>query len=163
MKFPALLLVTAGLLAGCSTLDTHLEPNVDLKDLKHVYVQRNLNENHGMDALIVRALRERGIDASSGPMTLMPGTATVYFTYQDQWDWDFKDYLIALNITIRDANTDRILASVSYFRPSAIVKTPFEMVQLALKALFNQKEPSARQVPHSTAHRPMDAPPPRST
>jgi hypothetical protein len=163
MKLPALLLVTAGLLAGCSTLDTHIEPNVDLKDLKHVYVERNLNENHGMDAMIVRALRERGMDASSGPLTLMPGAATVYFTYQDQWDWDFKDYLIALNITIRDANTDRILASVSYFRPTAIVKTPFEMVNLALAALLNQKSPPQDKKANPPTHRAPGAPPVPST
>ena len=104
MKLAVLLLAAAGLLAGCSTLDTHLEPKADLSQLKHVWVQQSLNDNHGLDAMIVRELQSRGIQAESGPLTLMPLTARRYIIYQDQWDWDFKDYLISLGLTVRDAH-----------------------------------------------------------
>ena len=70
------LLSAAGLLAGCSTLDTHLEPKTDLSQLKYVWVQQSLNDNHGLDAMIVRELQSRGIQAESGPLTLMPLTAS---------------------------------------------------------------------------------------
>lgn len=146
MKLSILWLLVAGLLAGCSTLNTHIEPKVNLKDLKHVFVQRNLNENHGMDGMLVRYLKQHGIEATSGPLTLMPPDATAYFTYQDQWDWDFKNYLIGLNITIRNAYTDRIMASATYFRPTAFTKTPYQMVELTMEALFNQKPTPAGQV-----------------
>lgn len=153
MKLSVLWLLVAGLLAGCSTLNTHVEPKVNLKGLKHVFVQRNLNENHGMDGMIVRYLKEHGIEATSGPLTLMPPDATAYFTYQDQWDWDFKNYLIGLNVTVRNANTDRIMASATYFRPTAFTKTPYQMVELTMAALFNQKSHPSRHA------RPEEAPP----
>lgn len=145
MRFLALLLPVAGLLAGCATVNTRMEPEVNLRNLKHVFVQRNLNENHGMDGMIVRYLKTRGIDASSGPLTLMPPNATAYFTYQDQWEWDFKDTLIALNITVRNANTDRVMAEAAYMRPTAFMKTPYDMVQRTMDALFNQKPPPPRK------------------
>lgn len=146
MRFLAFLLPVAGLLAGCATVNTRMEPKVNLRNLKHVFVQRNLNENHGMDGMIVRYLKARGIDASSGPLTLMPPDATAYFTYQDQWEWDFKDTLIALNITVRNANTDRVMAEAAYMRPTAFMKTPYDMVQRTMDALFNQKPPLARKI-----------------
>jgi hypothetical protein len=151
MKLAILLLPAAGLFAGCSTLETHLEPKTDLTQLKHVFVQQSLNDNHGLDAMIVRELQTRGIQAESGPLTLMPPAATAYLTYQDQWDWDFKDYLISLGLTVRDAHTDRIMATATYFRPTAFLKSSADMVHLTLEALFSQKagapqkNPSERQ------------------
>ncbi len=143
VKHTARLLPVACLLAGCSTLNTHVEPKTNLAGLKEIYVQTNLNENHGMDAMIVRDLRARGIKTESGPMTLMPPSATAYLTYQDQWEWDFKDSLIALNLTLRDANTDEIIASVNYFRPTAFMKSPRDTVKIAVTALLAQKSASS--------------------
>ncbi len=80
----ALPLLAALLLAGCSTVNTHLEPKVNLAQLKHVFVQQNLNDNHGLDLILVGELQARGIKAESGPMTLMPQDAEAYLTYQDQ-------------------------------------------------------------------------------
>ena len=139
MRFVYSLLAVAGLLTGCSTLNTHIEPKVNLVQLKHVFVQSNLNDNHGLDLMIVRELQARGLKAESGPMTLMPTDAAAYLTYQDQWDWDFKDYLIGLAITVRSARTDEILASVSYFRPTAFLKASSTMVHLTVEAFFDQK------------------------
>lgn len=141
MKSIALVLAAGLLVAGCSTLNTHFAPNAHLSRCKHFYVQQSLNDNHGLDALIVRELRARGIQAESGPLTLMPRDAKVYLTYQDQWDWDFKNYLIALSMNARDATTDSLLANASYFRPTAFIKTPAFMVQTVLDGLL---DPSAK-------------------
>jgi uncharacterized protein YceK len=67
MKLFGLLLLSGLILAGCSTLATHFEPNGNLNRFKHIYVQQNLNDNHGLDALIVRELQARGLQAESGP------------------------------------------------------------------------------------------------
>lgn len=146
MKLAVSLLAAAGVLAGCSTLNTHVEPTIDLSQLKHVFVQSSLNDNHGLDAMIVRELKARGIQAESGPLTLMPDSATAYVTYQDQWDWDFKDYLISLGLALRDARTDQIMATAVYFRPTAFLKASSVMVHLTVDALLNQKagKPPAR-------------------
>lgn len=158
MKLAVFLLSAAGLLAGCSTLDTHLEPKTDLSQLKYVWVQQSLNDNHGLDAMIVRELQSRGIQAASGPLTLMPLTARAYITYQDQWDWDFKDYLISLGITVRDARDDRIMATAGYFRPTAFLKASADMVHVVIGALF--KPPAGSNPPPATGSRspPQNAP-----
>jgi hypothetical protein len=138
MRLVTLLLSAAWLFAGCSTLETHIEPKTDLRQLKHVFVQQSLNDNHGLDAVIVRELQARGLQAESGPLTLMPPTATAYFIYEDHWDWDFRDYLLALNLTVRDARTDQIMATTSYFRPTAFLKSSADMVHITITALFEQ-------------------------
>jgi len=147
MKLAVPLLALAGLLAACSTLNTQVESKTDLSQLKHVYVQSSLNDNHGLDAMIVRELKARGIQAESGPLTLMPDSATAYLTYQDQWDWDFKDYLISLGLILRDARTDQIMASAVYFRPTAFLKPSSAMVHITVTALFTQKPGALRTTP----------------
>jgi hypothetical protein len=148
MKLSGLLLAAGLILCGCSTLSTHFEPNANLARFKHVFVQQSLNDNHGLDALIVKDLQARGLQAESGPLTLMPRDVKVYITYEDRWDWDFRDYLISLGMNVRDATTDRLLANARYFRPTAFMKTPDFMVRTVLDGLFN---PSARSNPPSPA------------
>ena len=144
MKFPILLLPVALLLASCSTLSTHVEPKTNLGQLKHIYVVESLNDNHNLHRLIVQELQARGIQAESGPLTLVPPGAKTYLVYDDHWDWDFKDYLIGLSITLRETSSDRPLANAFYFRPTAFLKTPRFMVQTVLDGLFT---PNAQPSP----------------
>jgi hypothetical protein len=144
MKLFGFLLLTGLIFSGCSTLATHVEPSANLSRFKHIYVQQSLNDNHGLDALIVRELQARGLQAESGPLTLMPRDVKVYLTYEDHWDWDLKNYLISLGVTARDATTDRLLASTRYFRPTAFMKTPDFMVRTVLNGLL---DPSAKSNP----------------
>ena len=152
MKLFGLLLLIGLSLAGCSTLDTHVEPNANLGRFKHIYVQQSLNDNHGLDALIVKDLRARGFQAESGPLTLMPRDVKVYLLYEDHWDWDFTEYLISLGLSLRDATTDRLLASVRYFRPTAFMKTPDFMVHTVVDGLLNpspKSNPPAASAPET--------------
>jgi hypothetical protein len=153
MKFSTLSILAVLMLAGCSTLATHFEPNANLGRFTHIYVQQNLNDNHGLDILIVKELQARGIRAESGPLTLMPRDVKAYLIYQDHWDWDFKDYLISLGMSVRDATSERLLATASYFRPTAFMKSPAFMVQKVLDGLFN---PSAKSSPSPPSAKPAD-------
>ena len=155
MKFPVLLLPVVLLLAGCSTLSTHVEPKTDLGRLKHIYVVENLNDNHNLHRLIVQELQARGIQAESGPLTLIPAGAKTYLVYDDHWDWDFKDYLIGLSITLRETSSDRPLANAFYFRPTAFLKTPRFMVQTVLDGLF---KPNAKPSPQPVLSPPEEEP-----
>lgn len=154
MKLPSLLFAAAGLLAGCSTLTNHVEPKADLGGLRHVFVVENLNDNHSLDELIVRELRARGLKAESGPITLMPTDAKAYLNYDDHWDPDFTNHLIGLGLTLREANSDRLLATSSYFRPSIFRRAPDSTVRTAVEALFKLKA--------SPDDRRPAAPPPRA-
>jgi hypothetical protein len=152
MKLFGFLLLIGLSLAGCSTLDTHVEPNANLGRFKHIYVQQSLNDNHGLDALIVKDLHARGFQAESGPLTLMPRDVKVYLIYEDHWDWDFTDYLISLGLSLRDATTDRLLASARYFRPTAFMKTPDFMVHTVVDGLLHpspKSNPPAASAPET--------------
>ena len=145
MKFPVLLLPVALLLAGCSSLSTHVEPKTNLGQLKHIFVVENLNDNHNLHRLIVQELQARGIQAESGPLTLIPPGTKTYLVYDDHWDWDFKDYLIGLSITLRETSSDRPLANAFYFRPTAFLKSPRFMVQTVLEGLFQPNAKTSSQ------------------
>ncbi len=147
MNLRLLLLFAPGLIAGCSTLDSHVEPKADLGAVRHIFVVENLNDNHDLRGLIVRELRARGLQAESGPLTLRPPEAKVYLNYDDRWDWDFTNYLIGLNLTLREANSDRLLATASYFRPTAFLKTPDFMVRTVLAALLKMGGKTGRPPP----------------
>ena len=136
MKICALLLSAAAWLAGCSTLTTHVEPNADVGKLRHVFVVQNLNDNHSLDELIVGELRARGLQAESGPLTLMPADAKAYLNYDDRRDPDFTNHLIGLGLMLRQANSDRLLATANYFRPTAFMRSPDSMIRTAVAALF---------------------------
>ena len=136
MRLSAALLPAGLLLAACATFNANVQTKKDLNQLKHIFVQQSGNDNHGLDTLIVRQLQDRGIQAESGPLTLMPRDAKAYLTYEDRWDWDFKTYLIALTLSLRDVRNDELLATASEFRPAAFLSKPAVMVQTVLDGLF---------------------------
>jgi hypothetical protein len=147
MKLSGLFLLAGLLLAGCSTLDTHIAPNANLGQLKRIYVQQNLNDNHRLDILIVEQLQARGIQAESGPLTLMPRDVKTYLVYDDHWEWDFKDSLISLGVMVRDAASEHLLAAASYTRPTSFLKSPAFMVRTVLNGLFDPKAKSTQPLP----------------
>lgn len=136
MKVSAIFLALALLLVSCSSLHTIRNPGADLSRFKHFYVERQLADNRHIDELIVAELKALGHEASAGPLTMMPDSADAIVTYQDDWEWDFKSYLIQLNIKVRDARRERGLAIGSYRQPSAITKSPAEVVHLICASLF---------------------------
>lgn len=147
MKLSGLFCLAGLLLAGCSSLNTHITPNANLGQLKHIYVQQNLNDNHGLDMLIVKQLQARSIQAESGPLTLMPREVKAYLVYDDHWEWDFKDSLISLGVVVRDATSDHLLAAANYTHPTAFMKTPAFMVQTVIEGLFSPNAKSSQSPP----------------
>lgn len=154
MKALRLFLPVCLLLAGCASIDTHFEPKTDLSRYKFIFVQQNLNDNHGLHAMIARHLRARGLQSESGPLTLMPREAKIYITYDDQWDLDFLSSLMSLRVIVRESNTDRMLASAAYTKPTAFMKSPDFMVNAVLEGLLN---PNAK-----TKGKPVASPPSES-
>ena len=53
------------------------------------------------DGLLVAELRRLGREASSGPMTMMPQNTEAVLTYDARWEWNFKTYLVELNLELR--------------------------------------------------------------
>ena len=129
-----LLLLAALLLAGCSSISTRKV--IDLAPFKHIYVVHRLTDDHHLDELFVRELQSRGHDASSGPITMLPDNADAILTYEDRWAWDFKSYLIELDIDLRTARTDKKLADGRYNQPTIKTKPPAEVIHELLVSLM---------------------------
>jgi hypothetical protein len=131
------LLVLVAVLAGCSSL--HTRAVVDLAPFKRIYVIHRLTDDHHIDDLLVRELQQLGHEASSGPHTLLPENADAVLTYEDRWEWDFKTYLIELNVELRTARTEKKLADGHSLQQTPRSKQPPEVVRDLLTSLFKAK------------------------
>jgi hypothetical protein len=136
MPARSLLLVVTLLLAGCSSASTRKV--IALDDFRNIYVERPLADNHQLDKLFVAELQRLGRVASSGPRTMMPEKTDAVLTYSDRWQWDFKDYLIEMNIELHTARTHKKLADGRYHQPSIRTKPPEEVVRELLGPLFGK-------------------------
>ena len=125
---------------GCSSVASHRAPGANLSRYKHYYVEHRLTDDRKIDEAIVAELKSMGFEASAGPLTMMPQSAEAVVTYQDDWAWDFKSYVIRLAVQIRDARKDQTLASGIYEQPSMITKTPPEVVHAVLSSIFTSKK-----------------------
>lgn len=118
MKFlPALAAAALLLFAGCASNYAWKDQKVDLTKRKHFYVESELADSHQLHLAIAEQLREMGYTVSSGYLTMMPKDADVLISFNSRWTWDFTNYLIELNIQVRDPVNGKILASAGYHRP----------------------------------------------
>ena len=133
----ALMAVTL-VFSGCATaLSTRKA--VDLAPFKRIFVESRLSDNHRLDAIIATELRALGYDATFGVATMRPEQGVdAIVSYEDRWQWDFKDYLIEMKIDVRDVRTNKPLATGSYFQASLRTKRPPEVVRLILTPLFQR-------------------------
>jgi lysyl-tRNA synthetase class I len=127
-------LLAVALLAGCSSVSTRKV--IALDDFRSIYVERRLNDNNRLDELIVAELQRLGRTASSGPLTMMPEKTDAVLRYTDRWEWDFKTYLIELNIELHTARTYKKLADGRYHQPTIKTKPPAEVIRELLVPLF---------------------------
>lgn len=138
MKVPVLLLIFAVLLTGCSSLSTRTAPKTDLSSYHHFFVESRLADNHRIADQIVAELQGFGLDASSGPLTMLPDDADAIITYQDRWTWDFKSYLIDLDIEVHTARTIKPLAEGHYHQASMLTKPAADVIREILAPMFKR-------------------------
>lgn len=101
--FSLIIVLVCTIVAGCaSTHSQVVEKGRSLKEARRFFVVRNLKDNHAIHESIVRALKARGLDAQSGPLTLLPDSAQVVLEYEDRWSWDFSNHMVYLRIDARD-------------------------------------------------------------
>ena len=121
--------------AGCTT-SVSARKVVPLDRFQRIYVEQRLNDNHRLDELFVAELRRMGRDASSGPLTMMPEKIDALLTYDARWEWDFKNYLIELNLELHTVHPRKKLADARYYQPSITTKPPVEVVREVIDRLF---------------------------
>src|SRR5579862_5055220 len=131
------LLAAAAAFAGCSTMSTRSLPKADIGHYKHVFVEHRLADSYGIAEEITRQLNEMGYDATMGPMTMMPTNAEIIVSYEDMWTWDFNTYMIEIDMSVRSARNDRILAVGHYVHPGLVfARAPTSMIHDLLVKLF---------------------------
>lgn len=111
---------------------------VDLDRFEQFYVERRLNENNRVDEFIAAEIRSRGKNAAAGPRTMMPEDTQVNVTYDARWNWDFKTYLIELNLEFYTVHPSKKLADAQYYQPSLTPKSPPEAVRELVGRLFKR-------------------------
>lgn len=127
----------SALLAGCTTA-VSARKVVALDRYQRIYVERRLNDNNRIDELFVAELRRLGRDASSGPLTMMPEKIDLLLTYDTRWEWDFKTYLIELNLELHTVHPRKKLADARYYQPNVRNRPPPEVIRELLDRLFVQ-------------------------
>ena len=110
----SLLFLLVWLFAGCTAVNTHVDKGRHLADVRHFFVVSNLNDNHGIDESIVRALKARGLQAENGPLTMMPDSAQTVISYDDRWAWDFSNHMIRVQIAAQDPQSVQPYATAFY-------------------------------------------------
>jgi hypothetical protein len=133
-----LLALGAALVAsGCSQISTRKVPNTAVWDSKHIFVEKRLSDNFGVAEDLEKELRALGYDASSGALTMKPEGTELIVSYDDMWTWDFSTYMIEIDIQVRNAKNDKIVAIGHYFRPSIVFGRPPEaMIRELVGKLF---------------------------
>jgi len=131
------MLVSCALFAGCTSLNTHVaDKNRDVAQIRRVFVLSNLKDNHGIDTRIVRALKARGLEAESGPLTLLPDSAQAVIGYEDRWAWDFSDHMVYLKLGIRDPQAVFPYRTTTYQKQVAFSTRVDEVVEQVVGELF---------------------------
>ncbi|MDI1336685.1 MAG: hypothetical protein PSU94_10950 [Lacunisphaera sp.] len=148
-----LLLLGAGLwLGGCASFDADASHGTGLADVRHFFVVSNLNDNHALDQRIATALQARGVEAGSGPLTMMPDNTQAIVTYQDNWAWDFGERLAYLRLAMHKPESNEVLAAATFSARIPSKDAPAVVAQLVTR-LFASPAGATRpadQLPVST-------------
>lgn len=135
-----LVFLACALLSGCMSLERKAAaPGRDFKDVKRFFVLRNLKDNHGIEDRLVRTLRARGFEVTSGPATMQPDSAQVVIGYDDYWAWDFGEHMVMLKLTARDPQAAFPYLTASYMKHVAFSTDADRVVALVVDELLGSR------------------------
>jgi hypothetical protein len=135
MKLRVVALVLFGFLAGCASYTAQVEPSTQLSAYRRLWVKSNLDDNHALDRVLVEVLRSRGFEADSGPLTMMPRDRQAIVSFRDQWTWDFKNHMTALEVTIQDVRSEKQVAMAAFVGPASLTISPRDVVERLVSEL----------------------------
>ena len=132
----AALLSLFGLLAGCTSYEAQVDRGRPLTGVHRFFVLTSPNDGHGLDHQIAAALTNRGHQAETGPVTMLPEDSDAIVVYQDHWTWDFGDHLLYLQITVRDRKSSQSYGTVTFSAKVPTSKPPAEIADELVGKLF---------------------------
>ncbi len=135
----AVVLLALGIVACATALQTDPIPQ-ELKNPSLLYFVENHGEDrHGIDGMIAREIRSRGLKANSGPAAGRPTEFDVLVVYEDRWQWDTSNYLLFLRIDLRDPATNVLLATGSSYQTSGARKPESQIVAQIMVGMFGPR------------------------
>ncbi|CAM2773833.1 hypothetical protein [Rariglobus hedericola] len=133
-----LLMLVCLFATGCASTDTKVvEKGRNLKDVRRFFVLRNLKDNHGIDVRIVRALQARGLEAESGPITMLPDSTQAVIVYEDRWSWDFSNHMVYLKLGARDPQAVFPYVTSAYLKQVAFTTEVDEVIAQVVGELLS--------------------------
>ena len=144
--FMAIAFISA-ITSGCVNMaQSKVNPTTNLSALKTMYVQHYESDNSGVNEEIAQHLRDKGVVVTTGSGE-PPSGIDALVTYEDHWRWDITMYLLQLKITIRNPNTEYVLASGVSLHTSLSRKSQTEMVTEVINNIYSgQTLPSANAI-----------------
>ena len=134
----AILLSALAAVACATALQTDPIPP-ELKDSSLQYfVENHGKDKRGLDQMIAREIRSRGLDAKSGSARVRPVEFDVLVVYEDRWQWDMSNYLILLRIDFRDPETNVLLATGISYQTSLARKPESKVIAKILEGMFGE-------------------------
>ena len=80
-----------------------------------------------------------GFESTSGSESQRPEKIDALVSYDDRWFWDMTNYMIELNLIIRDPKTHYPLAEGESIRTSLARVNPKDMSKEILESIFKPK------------------------
>lgn len=126
---------------GCAIVDLRSSqiPGSDLSNINCLYVVHFEPDRRNLHDVIRDELIEMGLQAESGPRWDIPNDIDAIVTYEDRWFWDLANYMLQLNIEIRNPKTNYPLAIGESIRTSMARKNPDEMAREVLESIFKSQ------------------------
>ncbi len=100
--------------AGCAHVDTRVMPNENFLEYKKAYVEMQPRDEFNIASAITYQLSEMGLQVFSRepPEDQAKESLLVKYTYED--GWDFTIYLKSFQILFTNADSGKVIASISY-------------------------------------------------
>lgn len=129
------------LLSGCAIVDLRSSklPDTDISGRRFFYVVANAEDPGKVHEKVRDAFIEMGFESTSGPKSQIPENVDALVSYDDRWFWDMTNYMIELNLIIREPKTGYPLAEGESIRTSLARKNPKDMAKEILESIFNPK------------------------
>lgn len=134
-------IVVVLLLSGCAIVELRSSklPDADISGLKSFYVVANDEDPGKIYESVTDAFNEMGFTATSGPKSEMPENIDASVSYDDRWFWDMSNYMIELNLIIREPQTGYPMAEGESIRTSLARKNPKDMAKEIIDSIFNSR------------------------
>jgi hypothetical protein len=131
--------VLALAIVACATaIQTDPIPPELKKSSLQYFVENHGKDSRGIDHMITREIRSRGLKVENGLASARPAELDVLVVYEDRWQWDMSNYLIFLRIDLRDPATNVLLATGSSYQTSGARKPEAEVVAQIIGGMFDK-------------------------